>query len=160
MQLAVALGAQVTALTRPASMELVRSLGAERVLDHSRVPFDAETGDHDVVLDAGGNLPIARLRRMVVPGGRVVLAAAKAGDWIAPVGRMAGAVVTSWFSGRAAISFLAKINTADLAELAAMAGRGQLVPPIDECYPFDRTPEAIGRLESGGVRGKLVIRIR
>ncbi|HJP72539.1 MAG TPA: NAD(P)-dependent alcohol dehydrogenase [Candidatus Limnocylindria bacterium] len=157
VQIARALGAEVTAVTGPRSLDAVRSLGADRVLDYSREDFTREPGRYDLILDIGGNRRLSDLRRALSSTGRIVMVAPQPGNWIGPIARIAGATVTTKLGRQPAIPYLAVPNREDLAVLARMVEAGQLRPVIDRSFPFDQIPDAIRYLESGQVTGKVVI---
>jgi NADPH:quinone reductase-like Zn-dependent oxidoreductase len=158
VQIAKALGAEVTAVTTERGAEVMRSIGADRVIDRARVDFTRGTARYDLVLDCGGRQSLRALRRVLTPNGRIVMVAPQPGQWIGPVARVVGAVVTSKFSERKAIAYLSQVNRDDLRTLAELVEAGRLTPVIDRTYTFEQIPEAIGYLESGQARGKVVIR--
>jgi len=159
IQIAKALGAEVTAVTGTKSVETVRSIGADQVIDYSRDDFARGLERYDVVLDIGGTRRLSAMRRVLKPTGRVVMVAPQPGQWIGPVVRIGGAVITNRFGARPARAFLAQPNTDDLLALKKLIEAGKVTPVIDRTYPFDQIPDAIRYLESGAVRGKVVITV-
>jgi NADPH:quinone reductase-like Zn-dependent oxidoreductase len=159
VQIARALGAEVTAVTSTKSVDLVRSIGANHVIDYAREDFTRRRERYDLIIDIGGNHPLARLRRALKPSGRVVLVAPAAGQWIGPIARVVWAVVTSRFSSNRVIPFLSTMKRDDLFVLRELMETGKVIPVIDRTFPFEETPDAIRYVESGGVSGKVVITV-
>lgn len=160
VQLARVLGAShVTATTNAGSLELVRSLGADAVVDRARDDGLGTRDAYDVILDIGGTRRLSALRRALRRRGRAVLVAPQPGQWIGPVARVAGAVIGSRFSDRAVIPFLSSVSTDDLRQLAGLLEAGRIRPVIDHVYRFEQIPEAIRHVEEGRARGKVVVTI-
>jgi NADPH:quinone reductase-like Zn-dependent oxidoreductase len=159
VQIAKALGAQVTAVTVAKSLETVRSIGADHLIDYTRDDFTRGKDRYDLVLDIGGTRRLSAMRRVLTPNGRVVMIAPQPGQWIGPVVRLAGAVITTRLGARPARAFLAQPSRDDLLVLKELVEAGTVTPVIDRTYPFDRIPEAIGYLESGAATGKVVITV-
>ena len=157
VQIAKALGAEVTAVTGPRSRETVSTLGADRVVDYSRDDFTTGRGQYDLILDIGGNRRLSHLRRALKPTGRIVMVAPQPGQWIGPIARIAGAVVTTRLGRQPAIPYLAVPSRDDLGVLSEMVEAGQIWPVIDRSFGFEQIPDAIRYLESGGATGKVVI---
>ena len=159
VQLACAMGARVTASTTGDKVELLRSLGAERVIDYRHETVTEVVRDVDLYLDIAGEGRLSSLRRTLSPTGRIVLVGPGRGDWLGPIARVGTAAIGSWFSGRKALPFLAETTTADLAVLAEFLGSRRVTPVIDRVYPLEETAEAIAHVESGRARGKVVIAV-
>lgn len=157
VQIATALGGQVTAVTSTANVELMSSLGADEAIDYTREDFTRARGRYDVILDIGGTPSLSRMRRALAPSGRLVMVAPQPGQWIGPVVRMAGGRILSRMGGQTLGGFLASVNRDDLLVLKELVEAGQLTPVIDRTFPLAETPEAIRYLETGRVRGKVVI---
>lgn len=158
VQLAKADGAEVTAVTGPRTVDLVRSLGADRVIDYSEDDFIRSMADHDVMIDLGGNRPIRSLRRTLKPGGRLVLVGAGAGG-LGPMTRLAGGLIRKGLLRQELAMFIAAVRVEDLTALTELIEAGSLRPAIDRTYPLEQVPDAISYVESGQARGKVVIRI-
>ena len=159
VQIAKACGATVTALTGPRGQELMRSIGADEVVDYSRDDFTRGGRRYDVVIDMGGNRSIRHLRRILKPDGRLVLVGAGRGS-IGPMTRLLGGMLrTRVLRQRNVATFIATVARDDLDELRALAESGGLRPVIEATYRFEEIPDAVARLERGGVLGKLVIRM-
>ena len=159
VQIAKALGAEVTAVTGTKSVETVRSIGADHVIDYARDDFARGTQRYDLVLDIGGTRRLSAMRRVLSPTGRVVMVAPQPGQWIGPVARIAGAVISNRLGRRPARAFLAQVNRDDLLALKELIEAGKVTPLIDRTYPFEQIPDAIRYVESGAVRGKVVITV-
>jgi NADPH:quinone reductase-like Zn-dependent oxidoreductase len=157
VQIAKALGAEVTGVCGPSNLDLVRSIGADHVLDHTRTDVSATGERYDVILQLAGTASPRRLRRALVPGGTLVLC--NGAGRMAGVDRILAAVVLDPFVRERLVVFVTKENGADLATLAAMIEAGQVRPVIDRTYPLAATAEALRYLEAGHARGKVVIAI-
>ena len=161
VQIAKWLGAQVTAVTRGASADLVRSIGADEVIDHDAEDFTRRGDRWDVIFDIGGNRPFSRCRRVLKPDGILVAIGGPTGRWVAPAGRMLQAVMLSLFTRRPRVTaFVAKSDPAALALLAELVVKGTITPVIDRRFSLSETAEALQRLGAGHARGKIVIHTR
>lgn len=161
VQVAKWLGARVTAVTRAGSVEMVRSLGADEVIDHGAEDFTRRGERWDVLFDVGGNRPFLRCRRVLAPDGILLAIGGPAGRFLAPASRLLGAAVLSAFTRRRrVVPFVAKSDPEDLALLAELVERGAIAPVIEHRYPLDETPEALRHLATGLARGKIVVNVR
>jgi NADPH:quinone reductase-like Zn-dependent oxidoreductase len=157
VQIAKALGAEVTGVCGPTNLDLVRSIGADHVLDHTRTDVSATGDRYDVILQLAGTATPRRLRRALVPGGTLVLSD---GDGrLAGVDRIVLAMLLRPFVRERLVVFVTNENGADLATLASMIEAGQVRPVIDRTYPLAATAEALRYLEAGHARGKVVIAV-
>ena len=160
VQIAKALGAEVTGVCSTAKMDLVRSIGADHVIDYTRDDFADGTQQYDLVLDIGGNSTLARLRRALTPHGTLVIAGGEGGDrWFGGIDRQLRARVLSLFVSQRLTTFLNKEHYAGLEALTEFFDKGQLVPAIERTYPLSDMPSAMRHLEAGNARGKLVITV-
>jgi NADPH:quinone reductase-like Zn-dependent oxidoreductase len=160
VQIAKACGAEVTGVCSTAKVELVRSIGADHVIDYTRKDFATGAQRYDLILDIGGNSPLSRLRRALTPSGTLVLVGGEDGDrWTGGMGRQLRAVALSPFVGQRLTMKTPKENYADLERLARLIEAGQLAPTIDKTYPLNQAPDAMRRLEAGQARGKIVIKV-
>jgi NADPH:quinone reductase-like Zn-dependent oxidoreductase len=159
VQIARALGAQVTATTSPQNLELVRSLGAERVLDYTREDLAEGDRRYDVIFDVAASQPLSRLVRALAPEGRLVLAGGAKGRWAGPILRFVAGVLRSRLRGQRIVPFMAKIGREDLLALAALVETGKVHPVIDRTFPLRDAAEAMRYVETGRARGKVVITI-
>jgi NADPH:quinone reductase-like Zn-dependent oxidoreductase len=159
VQLAKAFGAEVTGVSGPAKADLVRSLGADHVLDHTRDDL-AAGAPYDLVIDIGGNRSLATLRRLLTPRGTLVLTGGEGGDrWTGGLQRQLGALVTAPFSRRRMPLFIGKVNEADLRFLSGLLDSGQVVPAVERAYALADAAAAIRHLRDGRARGKLVLTV-
>jgi NADPH:quinone reductase-like Zn-dependent oxidoreductase len=159
VQIARALGADVTGVCSTGKIDLVRSLGADHVIDYTRDDFaDGET-NYDLILDVGGSSSLSRLRRALTPRGTLVITGGEDGGRWLGVRRQLRAVVLSLFIRQRLTTFIAKEDRASLDRLAELVVDGRLVPAIERTYPLADVPTAIRHLEAGRARGKLVITI-
>jgi NADPH:quinone reductase-like Zn-dependent oxidoreductase len=160
VQLAKAYGADVTGVCTTAKADLVRGLGADRVIDHTP---DAVTDDgvrYDVIIDIGGNTPLARLRRALAPRGRLVIVGGETdGRLLGGSSRQVRAKLLSPFVRQTLGTFVASEKAADLDDLRDLIEAGTVTPAVDRTYPLAGTATAIRHLLDGRARGKLVISV-
>ena len=160
VQLAKAYGAEVTAVCSTRNVDLVTSLGADRVVDYTSEDFTRTGRRYDIVLDMISNRSLRELRRVMTPKGVLVgVGAADMGNWIGPVVSIAGTAVASLFISQTVASFLARDSRDDLAVLRELLDAGRLTPVVDRTYPLADVPEAIRYLEAGHARGKVIVTI-
>ncbi|GIE76957.1 NADPH:quinone reductase [Actinoplanes philippinensis] len=159
VQLAVATGAIVTGVCAERNAALVRKLGAEHIIDYQKTEGRdlGSAGERfDVILDLAGNYPVAALRRVLDPGGTLLLSVGTGGRWLGPARRMVKALIT----GRSQVRPLTvRPNPQDLSELAAMVATGRIRPVIDDIYRLDEAPAALDRLDRGWVAGKIIVAV-
>jgi NADPH:quinone reductase-like Zn-dependent oxidoreductase len=160
VQIAKAFGAEVTGVCSTANVELAASIGADRVIDYTREDFTEARRRYDVVIDIAGNRTLAETRRILVPKGALVaVGGPDRGRWIGPLGRSARMAVLSPAVSQRLVTFLAHQSKADLAVLGELIQAGKVTPVIDRTYSLSEAAEAIGYLEQGHARGKVVITI-
>ena len=158
VQLARSFGAKVTGVCSTGKVELVRSLGAEEVVDYTREDFAGRRGYYDLILDIAGNRPLSHLRRALAPRGTLVLVGGEDGGRVfGGMGRTLWALLLSPFIGQKLRGLLALTSTADLEQLTALIEAGELTPVIERTYPLGAAPEAIRHMSEGHARGKLVV---
>lgn len=158
VQIAKSMGAEVTGVCSTRNVELVRSLGADHVVDYTREDFTRGGPRYHFVLDNVGNRSLAECRRAVAPGGKVVAnSGTTGGRWIGPLGRTLAALVLSPFVPKQGGPFLATGKKEDLIVLKELLESGKVKPVIDRTYPLGEVPEALRYLEEGHARGKVVI---
>ncbi len=159
VQLAKAFGAEVTGTSSTEKLELVASLGADHLLDHTREDFADGSRRYDLILAIGGNPSVRRLRRALQPGGTAVFVGGENAGSLTGMGRqLRGAVVSVLVRQRLAM-FLAKERASDLERLTELIEAGKVIPSLDRSYPLDQAPEAMRLLEAGQVRGKVAITV-
>ncbi len=165
VQIAVALGAEVTGVCSTRNVDLVRSLGAAHVVDYTATDVLAVGTTYDVVIDMIGDIPLRECRRLLSPGGRYVMVGGGEGGRIlgpvfGPMGRTFGTfVVGGGGEKRSLHAAIAKRNGADVELLREMAEAGALRPTLERVYSFDDAREALAQIETGRVAGKLAIAV-
>ncbi|MFB9990435.1 NAD(P)-dependent alcohol dehydrogenase [Deinococcus oregonensis] len=160
VQLAKAFGAVVTGVCSTAKVNLVRSLGADEVIDYSETELAQVDARYDLVLDIGGNRPLSQLRRLLTAHGTLVLVGGEAGDpWTGGLARQLGALLISRFLPQRLVSFITKENSADLTTLAGMMDAGLLTPQIDRSTPLTGVADAMRDLEAGRISGKVAVTV-
>jgi NADPH:quinone reductase-like Zn-dependent oxidoreductase len=158
VQIAKALGANVTGVSSTQKLDLVRSLGADHVIDYTHTDITDDGKRYDVVLDIGGNRPLSRLRRILTGAGTLVIVGGEGGDrWTGGIHRQLGAMMLSPFVRHRLRTFIAKPNGRDLAALRVMIEAGSVTPAIDRVIALEQVPAAIRDLNRGRVYGKIVI---
>ena len=158
VQLARSFGAEVTGVCGTAKANLVRSIGAEHVIDYTRADFADGQRHYDLILDIGGNSRLSRLRRALTPRGTLVIAGGEGARWTG-VGRQLRAVALSVLIRQRLTMFVSRHRQADLDTLHRLIETGQIVPVVDRTYPLAEAPLAMRRLYAGQARGKIVITI-
>ncbi|WP_371786050.1 NAD(P)-dependent alcohol dehydrogenase [Streptosporangium subroseum] len=160
VQLAKAFGAEVTGVCSTAKLDLVRSLGANHVIDYTRDDFADGVHRYDLIVDIAGNPGLSRLRRALTPTGTAVLTGGEeSGNLMGGMDRQLRALVLSRFVGQRLTGFILKEHFSDLERLTDHIEAGKVTPSIDGTYSLDRMPEAMRHLDAGKVRGKIVITV-
>jgi NADPH:quinone reductase-like Zn-dependent oxidoreductase len=159
VQLAKAFGAQVTGVCSTRSAELVRSIGADQVVDYTREDFTRTGQRYDLILELAGNRSLSELRRALSPTGTLVLVGGSGGRWLMGTGRTLRAVVVSPFVGQRLRSFFSKPRGADLVVLKELLEAGKVTPVIDRSFPLSETAEAIRYVGERSTQGKTVITV-
>lgn len=159
VQLAVAMGADVTAVCSRAKRDHVTALGAQRVLDYDRDDWADGSHRYDVILDIAGNPSLRRLRRALTPHGTAVFVGGEQAGSMTGMGRQLRGAALSPFIGPKLRILLARERGADYEQLTELLGAGRLRPVLDRTFPLERTAEAVRELEEGAIRGKVAITI-
>ena len=161
VQIAKARGATVTAVSSGSKADLVRSLGADDVIDYTREDFTDGSRRWDVIIDTAGRRPLSALRRALTPKGTLVIVGGDGGgEWTGGFFRgMLRAPIVSLFVGQRLRGLATKITQEDLAALAKLVEAGTVMPVIDRTYPLIEAPDAIRYLAEGHARGKIVITV-
>jgi NADPH:quinone reductase-like Zn-dependent oxidoreductase len=162
VQIAKSFGAEVTGVCSTRNVELVRSLGADHVIDYTKENFTQGTRQYDLILDNVGNHPLLAVRRAMSPDGTYVLIGGggpDAGKWIGPMLGPIKGLLLSPFVGQQFGMLLAEINKDDLGVIIDMMEAKKVTPVIDRTYPLKDVPEAIRYLETGRARGKVIISV-
>jgi NADPH:quinone reductase-like Zn-dependent oxidoreductase len=158
VQIAKSFGANVTGVCSTRNVEMVRSIGANQVLDYTHEDFTQSGQRYDIIFDAVGNHSLSACRRVLNSKGILVMAGGTAGRWmIGPLTRGITAGVTSRFTSQNMVGILAKPNRGDLTILGELMATGKVTPVIDRRYSLSEVPEAIRYLEAGHAQGKVVI---
>lgn len=158
VQLAKAYGAHVTGVCSTTKTELVRSLGADEVIDYTREEFADGARPYDLVLDTAGNRTLSHLRRALAPRGTLVLIGGEGGgDWLGGTDRVLRAALLNPFVRHGLKGLLSAERQADLDVLKQHVEDGSLVPVIQRTIPLSGVPEAIDELHRGGARGKILV---
>jgi NADPH:quinone reductase-like Zn-dependent oxidoreductase len=158
VQIAKALGAEVTGVCSTRNVELVRSLGADHVIDYTKENFTEGDRQYDLILDMVGNHPLLALRRVMPPEGTMVIVGGpKTGKLLGPMIQPLKAMIISPFVDQEFSMLLAEFNQKDMEFLRELMESGQVTPVIDRRYSLSEVPEAIRYLEQGRARGKVVI---
>ena len=160
VQIAKAAGAEVTGVSSTAKLDLVRSLGADHVIDYTRDDITAGGHRHDVILDAGGHRPLSQLRRALTPRGTLVIVGSEhGGRWLGGSDRQLRALMLSPFTRQRLTTFICSENTQDLRALTELIESGQVRPVIDRTYPLSQVSQAIQYLRDGHAQGKVVVNL-
>ena len=159
VQLAKALGAEVTGVCSTPKMDLVRSLGASHVLDYTQDDFADGTRHYDLIVDIAGNPSLSRLRRALTPAGTAVIVGGEDGGNWTGMGRQLRALARSPFLRQRLTMVTPRQRSADLDRLTSLIEAGTVTPSIGATYPLDQVPQALRYLEAGQARGKVVITI-
>jgi NADPH:quinone reductase-like Zn-dependent oxidoreductase len=160
VQIAKAFGAHVTGVCSTKKVEMVRSIGADHVIDYTREDFAEGGARYDLILDIGGNSSLARLRSALASRGTLVITGGEGGGrWLGGTDRQVRAMLLSSFVGQKLGTFINKENHEDLLVLKDLIESGKITPVIDRTYLLSEVPEAIRYLEEGHARGKVVITV-
>lgn len=157
VQLAKAYGAEVTGVGSTAKLDLVTSLGADHVVDHTQEDFADAEHRYDVILDIGGSPTLARLRRALTPSGTAVIVGGEGGGQLTGMGRQLRAVALSPFLRQRLAMFVGVVTADRLEQLTELIESGRVTPSLDRSYPLADAPDAMRRLAAGDVRGKVAI---
>jgi NADPH:quinone reductase-like Zn-dependent oxidoreductase len=156
VQIAKALGAEVAGVCSTKNVEMVRSLGADLVIDYTREDFTNSGLHYDLLLDNVGNRTLSAFRRVMTPRGRCVMAGAPKELW-AVITRVLKAVAWSPFLRQEFKFFIAKLKKDDLGAFCELMKTGKVIPMIDKCYQLSGTADAIAYVEQGHARAKVVV---
>jgi len=154
VQIAKAFGAEVTGVSSTKKMEMVRSIGADHVIDYTREDFTKNGKQYDLILAANGNRSILDYRRALTPTGTYVMSGGSMSQMTQAM------LIGPWYSktgGQKMGNLLAKPNSKDLTFIKELVEDGKVVPVIDRCYPLSETADAIRYLEEGHAQGKVII---
>jgi NADPH:quinone reductase-like Zn-dependent oxidoreductase len=160
VQIAKAYGAKVTGVCSTTKIDLVRSVGADHVIDYTRAGIADGVQRYDVIIDIGGNRPLRQLRGVLARRGTLVIVGGETGGrWLGGFDRSLRAPVLSRFVPQRLGAVIVSENAADLLVLAQLIESGQVTPVIDRTYPLSQAPDAIRYMQQGRARGKVVITV-
>jgi len=161
VQLAKAFGAQVTGVCSTAKVDLVRSIGADHIIDYTQEDFARREHYYDVILDIGGRPSLSSLRRALTPKGTAIIVGGESdGRWLGGYDRQIRALVLTRFVGQKLGTFVNSENHEDMLVLTELIEAGKVTPVIDRTYPLCEAAAAIQYLKDGHARGKVVIAVR
>ena len=160
VQIAKAFGAEVTGVCSTTKVEMVRSIGADHVIDYTHTDFADEEPRFDAIIDIGGNRSLKDLRRVLTPRGTLVITGGETdGRWLGGTDRQVRALMLSPFVSQKLGTFVCSENNADLLVLAELISSGNVTPVMDKTFALSEVPAAIRYLEEGHARGKVVITV-
>jgi len=159
IQIAKALGAEVTAVCSTRNVEQARSLGADHVIDYSRDDFTEGGRRYDLMLDIAGSKSWRQCRRVLTPNARLVIVGGEGNPLIGPLGHIAAMWLGAKLGSRTATFFVADLNRPDLDFLGELLQTGQLKPVVEKRYELTEVADALRYMGDGHARGKLVIAI-
>jgi NADPH:quinone reductase-like Zn-dependent oxidoreductase len=157
VQIAKAFGADVTGVCSARNVAMVRSIGADRVIDYTQEDFTKPGQRYDLIFDAVGNHSFSARRRVLNPKGICLLVGGPAGRWIDPLPSLIKSFLLSRFVSQNFVMCLTRRSKEDLTIMRELMAAGKLTPVIDRRYSLNQVPEAIRYLEEGHARGKVVI---
>ena len=161
VQIAKALGAEVTAVASTRNVDMLRSIGADHVIDYASDDFTRGDRRYDLILDNVSNHSLSDLRRVLTPTGILVPNGGRFDKrWFASGGRLIFGMVTFRFVSQTLRTFIQSTKREDLLELKQLIEAGSVTPVIDRTYPLSETASAIGHVGDGHARGKTVISLR
>lgn len=159
VQIAKALGAEVTGVSSTRNVELVRSLGVAHVIDYKRTDFTQEGRRYDVILDNVEAQPLQAVRNALTPTGTLIPNSGRGGRWVGPLGRFVNARVRSLGTRQTLKPFTSVQKRQDLQTLAGWLEAGELTPVIDRTYRLSAAADALRYVGAGHTRGKVVITV-
>ena len=161
VQIAKSFGAEVTAVTSTRNLELVRSIGADHVIDYTKEDFTRSDSRFDLILDCVGNHPFSECRRVLKPTGKLIAAGGTSDNWmLETIASMLSAKLLSLFVSQKQVSLLAKTHQADFLAMNALLASGKVTPVIDRLCTLEEVPDAMRYLEQGHARGKVVLSLQ
>jgi NADPH:quinone reductase-like Zn-dependent oxidoreductase len=160
VQIAKAFGAEVTGVCSTTKVDLVRSIGADHVVDYTKEDFTSNGQRYDAVIDMAGSKPVSQCRRILTRTGVLVaVGGPKNGRWIAPLMGPVKLLALSLLVSQQLVPFLAQQRRGDLAVLRQLLEDGKVMPVMDRTHPLAEVPAAIRYLEQGHDTGKVVITV-
>jgi NADPH:quinone reductase-like Zn-dependent oxidoreductase len=160
VQIAKALGAEVTAVASTRNLELVRSVGADHVVDYTKVDFTSGGKRYDVILDNVSNHSLSRLRRVLTATGVLIPNGGNFGNrWFSSAGRLVRATILFRFGNQRLGNFLVSTNHDDLVTLKELIEAGRVTPVLGRTYPLSRAAQALDHVGAGHAQGKVAITV-
>ena len=157
VQIAKSYGAEVTAVCSGRNEEMVRSIGADHVINYKQQDYTDSGQQYDLILDMIGNHPLSKNRKVMKPGGKLIIVGGAKGDWVGPLMNPIKAMIYSPFVDQEFIMFIAEMRKQDLTVIGELMNSGKVTPVIDRSYSLDEVPSAIRYSEEGHARGKIII---
>jgi len=157
VQIAKSYGAEVTAVCSGRNEEMVRSIGADHVINYKQQDYTESEEQYDLILDMVGNHALSKNRKVMKPGGKLIMIGGAKGDWVGPLMGPIKAMMYSPFVDQEFIMFIARLRQQDLTILAELMKSGEVTPVIDRHYSLEEVPSAIRYSEEGHARGKIII---
>jgi NADPH:quinone reductase-like Zn-dependent oxidoreductase len=159
VQLAKAMGANVSGVCSTRNVDLVLAIGADQVFDYTKEDYTQSGQKFDLIIDNVGNHSILKNRKALKPGGRLIIIGGGKGNWLGPMIQPISAMIIAPFVDEHLEMMLAQMRPDDLGVLADLMGRGELTPVFDRRYPLSETADAIRNSELGRARGKIIINV-
>jgi NADPH:quinone reductase-like Zn-dependent oxidoreductase len=159
VQVAKAIGAEVTGACSTAKRDFVLSLGVDHVIDYTQQDFADGSNQYDLIVDIAGNPSLTRLRRALTPRGTAVFVGGENAGSLLGMGRQVRGVFVSPFVGQRLVLLASRESAEDYERLAELIEAGQVTPHLDDTYPLEKAAEAVRRLERGEVQGKVAIKV-
>ncbi len=159
VQIAKSYGAEVTAVCSGRNEEMVRSIGADHVINYKQQDYTEGGQQYDLILDMIGNHSLSKNRNVMKPGGKLILIGGAKGDWVGPLMGPIKAMMYSPFVDQEFIMFIANMDKQDLADIGELMKSGKVTPVIDRRYSLKEVPSAIRYSEEGHARGKIIISV-
>ena len=159
VQIAKSFGAEVTGVCSTRNVDMVRSIGADQVIDYTREDFTQSGQRYDLMLDNMGNHSLSEYRRVLASNGTLLVVSGPDGRWLGPAAYLLKMLVSSLFVSQKVVGYVALPNKEDLLVLKDLIEAGKVTPVIDRHYKLSEAPEAIRYLEEGHAQGKIVITV-
>ena len=157
VQIAKSFGAEVTGVCSTRNVDMVRSIGADHVIDYKKEDYTESGQQWDLIIDMVGNHSLLGNRKALTPEGIFVIVGGPAGDWLGPLSAPVKAMILSPFVGQEFVMLMAQMRKEDLTTLADLMRAGEVTSVIDRRFPLSEVPEAIRYSEEGHARGKIII---
>ncbi len=160
VQIAKSLGAEVTGVCSTRNLEMVRSIGADHLIDYTKEDYTESGKQYDLIIDMVGNHSLLENRRALKPEGIFVIVGGAKGNWLAPIAGPIKALMLSPFVGQEFVMILAEMRQDDLTILGDLMQTGKMTPVIDRRYRLSEVPDAIRYSEEGHAQGKTIINVQ